>query len=176
VRLRTYDYSAAGIYFVTICTYGKRCTLGRVVEDVVHLSRAGKVVEECWRALRQRFARAELDEFVVMPNHLHGLIILQSGGTGTASAVPLRHQDILTPERSFGQPKAGELPTIIRSLKSKATRRINDLRGTVGAAMWQRGYDEHVVRNVEELEHLRRYILENPLKWALDRENPRFGK
>jgi putative transposase len=176
VRLRTYDYSTAGIYFVTICTQGKRCVFGLVRDDKVALSPIGRIVRECWQAIPQRFAPAELDAFVVMPNHLHGFIILQHSATRAASAVPLRDNSVLAPERRFGALRPGELPTMIRSFKSKATRRVNDLRLLPDGRLWQRGYYEHVVEGNEDLEQLRRYILDNPLSWSLDRENPRHGK
>jgi len=97
-----------------------------------------------------------------MPDHLHGIVIIHN--TGTARRAP-------TPER-FGKPAAGSLPTIIRSFKSAATKRINAYRGTPGTQVWQRGFFEHVVRNREDLNRIREYILNNPARWELDRENP----
>jgi len=173
--MRTYDYATAGVYFVTVCTRGKKCVLGRVADDRVILSRIGVIVDECWRAIPEHFAGAELDAFVVMPNHLHGLIILPQASRAR-HAVPLRDNSTMAPERSFGKPQAHELPTIIRSFKAACTRRVKQLRGEPGDSIWQRGYHEHVVRCSGDMEHLQRYIAENPLSWALDRENPRFAK
>ncbi len=175
VRMRTYDYATAGIYFVTVCTHGKRCVLGRVTNDRVVLSRIGAIVDECWRAIPEHFAGVELHEFVVMPNHLHGLIILPEAPRAQ-HAVPLRNKDVLAPERSFGAMRPGELSAIVRSFKSACTKRVNRLRRTSGRTLWQRGYYEHVVRDADDLEQLQRYIIENPLSWVLNRENPLRGK
>jgi len=175
VRMRTYDYATAGIYFVTICTHGKKCMLGRVQEDRAVLSRTGAVVEEHWRAIPEHNPGVELDAFVVMPNHLHGLIILPKARRAQ-HAVPLRNKNILVPERTFGALQPRELPTLVRSFKAACTRRVNQLRGAPGQPLWQRGYHEHVVRGDDDLEQLQRYIAENPLRWALDRENPQYGK
>lgn len=173
--MRTYDYATTGIYFVTICTDRRKCILGRVQDDEIVLSRIGKIVDECWREIPEHNAGVELDAYVVMPSHLHGLIILP-GAPRAQRAVPLQGEGVLTPERSFGALQPGELPTIVRSSKAACTRRVNQLRGTPGEPLWQRGYYEHVVQCADDLEQLQRYIAENPLRWALDRENPRFGK
>jgi REP element-mobilizing transposase RayT len=173
--MRTHDYATAGVYFVTICTHGKRCILGRIIDDRAVLSRIGVIAHECWRAISEHSTGVDLDAYVVMPNHIHGLIVLPRAPRAR-HAVPLQDNSVLAPARSFGSPQSRELPTVVRSFKSACTRRVNQMQGTAGEPLWQRGYHEHVVRGSDDLEQLRRYIAENPLNWALDRENPQFGK
>jgi putative transposase len=164
IRLQGYDYAQAGAYFVTICTQNRECFFGEIVDGEMQLSEIGKVAEECWRAIPNHFSNVALDVFVVMPNHVHGVVMITTVGRGTACRAP-------TTDR-FGHPVANSLPTVIRSFKSAVTRRISTLLNTTGISVWQRNYYEHVIRNEEELLSLRRYIVDNPLQWALDRENP----
>ena len=115
------------------------------------------------------FHNVTLDEMVVMPNHLHGTIIITNVGAG--HALPL-HQN-----RRFGWVPAKSLHTIIGSYKSTVTKRINKMRNTPGFPVWQRNYYEHIVRNDDELARICEYIINNPLRWHLDRKNPqRIGE
>jgi len=161
IRLRGFDYRSAGAYFVTVVAWDRRCLFGEIVEERVSLSRIGEVVARLWRDIPRHFSHVHLDAFVVMPNHLHGILVLQ--GRGTACRAPTE---------AFGRPIAGSLSTITRSFKSASTRLVNLERGTPGASFWQRGYYERIVRDDDNLNRLRRYIEENPLRWALDEENP----
>jgi len=127
------------------------------------LFEAGQMVAQEW--LRTSGARPDvkLDQFVVMPNHFHGIIWLTAAQVGTARRAPtLEH---------FGKPVARSLPTVIRAFKSAVTKRINTLRNTPEAVVWQRGYYEHVIRDEEALHRIREYIINNPGRWELDREN-----
>lgn len=162
VRLRDYDYSGDGAYFVTICVAGRECLFGEAAGGVVRLNDAGLVVAECWQAIPDHFPQVELDEFVVMPNHLHGIII--NDGRGTACRAQI--------EESFGGPVAGSLATIIRSFKSAVTKRINTLRDNPGVPVWQRNYYERVIRHDRELDGIRQYIADNPAKWETDDNYP----
>ncbi len=114
-----------------------------------------------WNALPSHFPGVSLDAFVLMPNHVHGILALH--GRGTACRAPTE---------TFGRPVPGSIPTIVRSFKSSAAREINRLRGTPGAAFWQRGYYEHIIRSPAVMTRLRRYIESNPSRWSLDQENP----
>jgi putative transposase len=165
IRLPQFDYTQPGAYTVTICTQPGAPMLGRITDGVVRLNDYGKVVEHCWRQIPAHNHAVDVDAFVLMPNHLHGIVFLaqDAPGRGTACRAPTER---------FGQPVPGSLPTLIRSFKSAATRRINLLRGTPGGRVWQRGYYERVIRNERELNAVRRYIAYNPLRWALDPENP----
>ena len=128
------------------------------------ISQIGQIVEDEWKKTAEIRPTIELGEFVVMPNHFHGILVILEG-RGTARRAP-------TPER-FGHPVWGSLPTIIRSFKSAVTSRVNTLRQTPGTSLWQRNYHERVVRNENDLHRVREYIQTNLLHWELDRENPK---
>lgn len=165
IRLPEYDYTQSGAYNITICTHARTRLFGEIVDGALCLNRFGEVVEECWREIPDHNHPAELDAFVVMPNHIHGIIVLGQRGPGRGTACR-------APTERFGEPVPGSLPTLLRSFKSAATTRINQLRGTPGGRVWQRGYYERVIRNERELSAVRRYVVDNPLKWELDPENP----
>ena len=166
IRLKGYDYTRAGAYFITIVTQNRACLFGAVVEGRMRLNPLGQIVQECWLAIPDHFPHALLDEFVIMPNHLHGIIVLQE----MENSVGARHAAPREPRlEEFGKPVAGSIPTIVRSFKSAATKHINEYRGTPGAPVWQRNYYEHIIRNDRSLHRIRGYIATNPLRWHLDR-------
>ena len=152
-RLRSYDYSRAGSYFVTICAQNRECLFGNVMDDEMRLNAAGAIVQTVWDELPNHYPNVELDRFVVMPNHLHGIIVIVGAGL---KPTPTKHG----------------LPEIVRALKTFSARRINEMRNTPGVPIWQRNYYEHIIRNDESLHRIREYIVNNPAQWALDRENP----
>ena len=164
VRMRGYDYGQTGAYFVTVCAAGRECLFGEVVGDEMHSSKAGEIVAEEWLRCAFLRPRVTLDAFVVMPNHLHGILVLDDEGRGTVHRAPT--------SEAFGKPTSDTVPTIVRYFKAATTRRINLWRGTPAAGVWQRGYYEHVVSDEASLSRLREYIQSNLLRWALDRENP----
>lgn len=153
IRLKGYDYSQPGWYFVTICTWQREAIFGRIAEDCVQLTVAGKVVAKTWLELPRHYPLVQVDEFIVMPNHIHGIVVIvEKTGVAPAASAPLSE--------------------IVRRLKSDSARKINLLQQTPQMPVWQRNYYEHIIRTNEELAHIRRYIAENPLRWALDQENP----
>lgn len=166
IRLKDYDYSQAGAYFVTICTYGKESIFGNVVDGEMQLNECGRVVEEEWVKTAEIRKNVELGVSVVMPNHFHGILAIVDDCRGTARCAPT------VGNRRFAKMTSASLPAIIRSFKSAATKRINELRGTHNTPVWQRNYYEHVIRNEDDLDEIREYIVNNPLKWDLDSENP----
>jgi len=165
IRLQGYDYTQSGAYFVTICTHGRALLFGNVVGGEMRLNDAGRMVRDEWFKTAQLRPYVVLyeDEFVVMPNHIHGIVWIDNVGARRRRA-PTMEQ--------FGKPVPGSIPTIVRSFKSAVTRRINQWRGTPGARVWQRNYYEHIIRTERALNAIRRYIIENPLRWHLDRYNP----
>ncbi len=171
VRLEGYDYSQAGVYFVTVCTQNRECLFGDVIDDKMTLNVSGKIAAECLNEISEHFSNVELDEFAVMPNHIHAILVIVDDdrrGTarrGTACRAP-------TNIEQFGKPVSGSIPTIIRSHKSAVTKRMNHVRGTRGAPIWQRNYYEHIVRNEEELQRICEYITSNPARWFDDENNP----
>jgi REP element-mobilizing transposase RayT len=164
-RLPHYDYTSPGAYFVTVCSYGRRS----IFDDPATQT----LVEEVWNQIPSHFPGARTDEFVVMPNHVHGIIWIlgRDGSDGGARArqrmVGAQHA---APLRRNVAP--GSLAAVVRSFKSAVTRRVNQMRGAPRAHVWQRNYYERVVRSEAELHSVREYIRLNPAKWELDRENP----
>ncbi|GIV52421.1 MAG: hypothetical protein KatS3mg038_2942 [Candidatus Kapaibacterium sp.] len=198
IRLKGYDYTQPGAYFVTIVTKDRVCLFGQVVEGQMRLNAVGHIAQQCWTDIPNHFPHVELDAFIIMPNHVHGILVITDVGArhavppdvdvGARHAVPLPTVPLPTappptvPQpptvsihptvEQFGKPVHGSIPTIVRSFKSAATRYINILRGTPGAPVWQRNYYEHIIRNEDALNRIREYIATNPLRWQLDRENP----
>ena len=170
VRLRDYDYRQAGAYFVTICAHDRLCIFGEAEGSRVVLNDYGIVVQEEWLRTEAQRPHVRLDAFVVMPNHVHGIIVLQADDQeGTARRAPTGAT------ARFGEALAGSLATVVGAFKSAASRRINQMRGTPGMPVWQRNYYEHVIRSEKELNRIRQYIADNPTRWALDPENPSQG-
>lgn len=165
IRLRGYDYTQAGYYFVTICTHERQCLFDN--------QRQRGIAERQWRALAQ-MDHVALDAWVVMPNHIHGIIVITSAAHPAPTVPELRPA---TPDKTSQHGPIpcnvvpGSLGAIVRAYKSVVTRRINRLQRTPGGVIWQRGYWERIVRNEEELNAIRRYIEENPRRWAEDRDN-----
>ncbi len=173
IRLPEFDYASDGAYFVTICTQKRACLFGEIVNGEMGLNEAGRVVQDCWLAIPTHFSHVSLGPFVVMPNHLHGIIVINKHlikqGVGAQHAAPL-----LASAQSDSRPHVvpGSLGAIVRSFKAAATRCINTLCGTPGEPVWQRNYYEHVVRDDADLDRIWRYIEANPARWDEDRENP----
>ena len=172
IRLQGFDYTQPGGYFVTICTYERRNLFGRVVDGRMQLNRYGEIVREEWfrTAEIRPYVVLRADEFVVMPNHVHGIIwIVRDESEDPAGAIgPIAPAGGNVRPRG---PAPHSLGAIVGQFKSVVSRRINLLRGTPGGPVWQRNYWERVVRSWHSLERIRRYIAENPVRWELDREN-----
>jgi len=168
IRLPGYDYTQEGMYFITICIWQRECLLGNIVGEKTYkdsetlsnihgslsqpsvyleLSRYGQIVEYNWQVLAKKFSNVVLDKFVIMPNHIHGIIQLQASG-GRA------------------------LSEIIQNFKTSAARRINQLRSGKYLPVWQRNYYEHIIRNEESLQKIRDYIVNNPVSWNQDKLHP----
>ncbi len=166
IRLRDYDYAQAGAYFVTICTKNKECMLGDVVDGMMRLSELGKIVEDELKNIPIRFPEGEIDKFVIMPNHIHGIIIMHDVGATLAVA---------RTDRAGASP-APTIGHIIGSYKSLCINKwldhINKNSLDITGKFWQRNYYEHIIRNEEDMNSIREYILNNPLKWLDDENNP----
>ena len=169
IRLKSYDYTSPGAYFVTVCAYRMQCLFATVEVGAVKLSEVGRIVEEEWLRTAKVRQGVELDTFVVMPNHVHGILLIEGwASTGTTEWATHR----VAPTRRSAGPVAGSVPAIVGQFKSAAARRINALRGTPWAHVWQRNYYEHVIRSEIELNRVREYIAGNPLLWSEDEYNP----
>jgi len=165
VRLKGYDYAQVGAYFVTICTYQRECLFGEVVEGEMRVNSHGAIVQRCWSDLPRHYPYVELDAFAVMPNHVHGIVVLTGFPILANVGAGLRPAPT-----SASRPHP--LSEIVRAFKSFSSRHVNRLRNTPGLPLWQRNYYEHVIRDEQELHTLRQYVADNPLQWALDQENP----
>ncbi len=160
IRLREYDYANPNWYYVTICSNDRKIIFGKVENGKMLLNDYGKIVEEEWLKTKELRKNIDLDYYVVMPNHFHGIIIIES--RDIASYVPTDEY------RKFGKVQPGSLGAIVRSFKSAVTKRINELGKNHSKSIWQSNYYEHIIRNENDLFFTRRYIELNPLKWELD--------
>ena len=194
MRLEGYDYSTPGAYFVTACTQDRRPLFGRVIDGRMAANPLGTVVEDCWDELPDHYDSLALDAFILMPNHVHGVILLQdepnnaSVGAGLQPAIPRNdaarrhgmHEIVRTSvgaglQPAIPRPAASRrhgLPEIVRAFKTFSARKINRMRASTGASVWQRGFYDHVIRDEDELDRVRTYILDNPRKWSEDPDNP----
>ncbi|MBL1216666.1 MAG: transposase [Planctomycetes bacterium] len=165
VRLGRYDYSQNGAYFITVCCHGWKCLLGRIVSGRMVLSSFGRIVSAEWERTEVMRPHVRTDSFVVMPNHVHGIIMIEGkrGSRGTLPRAPQSEQ--------FGKPTSDSIPTIVRSFKAATTVRINRNRNKPGEPFWQRNYYEHVIRDEDELYQIHEYIRTNPIRWAADTLN-----
>ena len=161
IRLREYDYTQPGAYFITIVAHARATLFAEISDGKAWLNEFGRIVENEWQKSAVIRREIGLDVFVVMPNHIHGIVNIIHADVGATGRSPLRSGP---PPRSLGAFVAG--------FKSAVTKRINNLRRTPGAPVWQRNYYEHVVRSDAELLRVREYILNNPVGWENDRENP----
>ena len=173
LRLKDYDYTSDGAYFVTMCTWNRECMFGDIVDGNMQLNENGKIVWDEWLRTTYMRPNVELDEFKVMPNHFHGILILKS---------PVGARRCLAPCHAIAKNRAthrvaptcvsGSLGAIIGQFKSLVTKQINTTRIHPGMPVWQRNYFERVIRNDKELINIRQYIHNNPMQWDIDKDNP----
>jgi len=171
IRLKGYDYTQPGAYYVTLCTEARQCLFGDVVKGEMRLNSLGHIAFTCWQAIPEHFPHVELDAFVVMPNHLHGILVISDTLVGATHASPLHHPNVLSLRKPCG-PTPKSVGAIVGSYKSAVSKGINAICNTEGNSIWQRNYYEHISRDEESLHNIRQYIVENPWRWANDPENP----
>jgi REP element-mobilizing transposase RayT len=159
IRLKGYDYSQAGLYFVTICCQNKICRFGKIINGKMILNNAGKIASQCWLAIPQHFPDVVLHNFVVMPNHVHGIVEIikkmpeNNVGANNYSPLPQPHKPHGT-SRTIG--------SMVRGFKIGMAKQL-------GYSTWQRNYYEHIIRNGKSYERIANYIINNPVKWWNDR-------
>ena len=187
IRLAEYDYSQAGAYFVAICAWQRECLFGEIIDGEMVLNEFGRVVGQEWGKTAELRPHVALDEYAIMPNHFHATFLINDD----VGATPVARPDAIgkngecctetgkptsktgdPPGRPYG-PVSGSIGAILVQFKSIVTKRINQIRANPGCPVWQRNYYERVIRNEHELARAREYIVNNPLKWELDRENPK---
>jgi len=189
IRLKGYDYSRPGAYFVTLCTRNRKCLFGQVVNKKMKLNDMGLIAEKCWNEMPSHFPHVRLDEFIVMPNHIHGILIITPVGAKNFSPIaantyapvetnnysPLRVKNH-SPHRPRGTSKT--IGSVIRGFKIGVTKwcrkknRQNIPYSDTIKGLWQRNYFDHIIRDDEFLNRIREYIIQNPMQWEFDRENP----
>jgi len=191
IRLKEYDYSQSGAYFVTICTNNRECLLGRIIDNIIELNKAGKIIYTVWSELPHYYCGIDIDEFIIMPNHIHGIILIVGAGPCACpnNMYEQRKQHGNTyykggqPSNIYrkGQPQGVaptySLPDIVHRFKSLTTTLyregvLNNTFPPFDGRLWQRNYYEHIIKNDKELNIIRQYIVTNPLQWTMDRENP----
>jgi putative transposase len=196
IRLKGYDYAAGGCYFITICTQNRECLYGEIVGGEMRLNEAGRMIQTIFQEMPEHYPGIDIDEFVVMPDHFHGIVVnnVGAGPRACPQSVPITKQDghgvtppaICHPSRREGVGNAypgghgGTAPTLgdmVHRFKSLTTARYrhgvnnNNWPPFLGK-LWQRNYYEHIIRNEADLSDIRQYIANNPLNWQLDLENP----
>ena len=180
-RLRGYDYALSGAYFVTMNTHDRGHLFGRVVpgstssDASMELNDHGRIVQECWDAIPVHFPGVFTDAFQIMPNHVHGVVVIGDSTaaagdpTGRCGASTLRDPAPKDDRPRGSKPRS--LSAIVGSFKSAAAKRINQLRGMSGAPVWQRNYHDRIIRDPDEHDRIAQYIFDNPANWANDPEN-----
>jgi REP element-mobilizing transposase RayT len=194
IRLKGYEYTLEGAYYFTICCHQRRCLLGEIKDGVMHLNLVGATVKAVGDSLPRHFPLIALDAFVVMPNHVHGIILItDSAGNCNPNPNLNCRGEAFVPITEDSQPRSfytnaspfpgcndsslprgtqsGSIGAILQNFKSVATRRVNRITRNSGT-LWQRNYHEEIIRNEKAYENIRRYIMENPLSWDEDEENP----
>jgi putative transposase len=172
IRLKGYDYTQAGAYFITICTKDRRNRFGTVREGIMQMSSVGRIVQKCWNLLPVHFPNVQVDAFMVMPNHVHGIVVILDDPPDFKSLSRGGGVHLNTPTGGYYShisPRSGSLSVIIRTFKAAVTTWC--WRNGHTAFAWQRGYYDHIIRNERSLARIREYIVSNPTRWEYDRNN-----
>ncbi|HOU97139.1 MAG TPA: transposase [Bacteroidales bacterium] len=162
IRLQGYDYSQPGIYFITLCTHNRECLFGKILNGEMRLNEFGKMTQQCWLEIPNHFPHVQLDEYIIMPNHIHGIIVLNDI-IGVQNIEPQR-------QNAYQHIIPGSIGSIIRGFKIGVTKGFKILKpdNTDIYVVWQRNFYEHIIRNNDELNRIRKYIIDNPKKWKTD--------
>lgn len=170
-RLKNWDYSSEGYYFITICIHNREQILGNIISNEMVLSDIGKIVEKEW--LKSFEIRRELfcDTYCIMPNHIHGIVVINNDDGpvethGRGVFVQTHGRASLQTDKLQRMPKS--ISSFVAGFKSSATKLTNEHRGTQGNHLWQPRFHDHIIRDEKELERIREYILNNRLKWIKD--------
>lgn len=189
IRLKGYDYSQAGAYFVTICARNHECIFGEINDGEMKLNEYGKIVRDEWMRTEDVRPNVELDEFIIMPNHVHGILVINTPVGARRCLAPERREQPSKNVNGYGNIvihranqgathrvaptcTSGSIGAIVGQFKSLITKQINQIRNTPGLPVWHRNYHEHIIRNERELHEIRKYIRNNPLHWDRDIDNP----
>ena len=173
IRLPGYNYAQPGAYFVTLCTHKRRCLFGRIVEEKMVLNHLGRIVQEEWVRSANMRSEIDLDVYVIMPNHVHGIVFIHSYTIAEEKNDSSREKEPYAPPQKG--PAKKSLSSMIAGFKSSVTKRQKELAGQTKESVWQRNYYEHIIRNDDDLQMVREYITTNPICWEKDKLHPVFG-
>jgi REP element-mobilizing transposase RayT len=175
IRLKNYDYSQAGFYFVTIVTQNRECLFGDIVDGEMVLNDAGNVVKKCWDEIPSHYPHIKLYEFVIMPNHIHGIVGAENIPPVQKNIPPVQN-GIARAENIPPIQKNPPLGNVIKGFKIGVTKWFQaEKNHPIGKSIWQRNYWEHIIRNENEYQRIAQYIINNPQKWSLDKLNGGAG-
>ncbi|MBL1177186.1 transposase [Pantanalinema sp. GBBB05] len=178
IRLKGYDYSSPGAYFITICTHQRQCLFGEIVDGEMRLNALGQLVSDEWMRSCSIRREIDFDAWVIMPNHIHGLVWIHLSDVpqnlvGANGRLPLHEASHSTNQDRLVPPmKPRSLSSFIAGFKSATTKRINLTRNAAGTPVWQRNYYDHIIRSEASLCRIRQYIQNNPLSWQQDQLHP----
>ena len=202
IRLKGYDYSSEGAYYVTIVAHGRECLFGEIIDGEMHLSKYGEIIQKWWDEIPVHFPNVELGAFVIMPNHVHGIIFIIDNRRGEVISPrdyqnnniqdeyvdennkqggEINDEGVKTKSQGEGQQQGGETPPlrkptlgqIVAYFKYQSTKEMNKIETENSITkFWQRSYYEHIIRNEKELQQKTDYIMDNPSQWDEDDENP----
>lgn len=184
IRLKGYAYTQAGAYFVTVCTRDRACLFGKIVDGEMRWNEYGECAVRWWEDIPRHFTAVDIDAFVVMPNHVHGIVVITGGPVGaglprpdpqTANAVADTGTDAAMDADKGAETaplRRPSLGNVMAYFKYQSAKHINAMRQTVATSVWQRNYYEHIIRSEASLNRIRQYVLDNPARWTFDRDNP----
>ena len=167
MRLKEYDYTQSGAYFLTLCAYNRKCLFGEIIDSQIILTELGKIVKEEWERSPSVRSGIVHDEFIIMPNHIHGIVFIENPdhkGVGATGRSPL--------QITARGPQKLSLGAFVSNFKASVTLRFKKISLSKNLLVWQRNYYEHVIRNDIDLEEIREYIQTNSSKWLEDENHP----
>lgn len=186
IRLKGYDYSQAGLYFITICVHGRKCLFGKIVDNEMVLNDFGTIAYQQWEKLSERFTNMELDVFQIMPNHMHGIIVLNDFVGATLAVAPndgVAPNNTVTDNNSVADAKGagaspapttkpknvGDIVGAYKSLVANECLEIYKTKNEMMGKLWQRNYHEHIIRDEQSYQRISEYIINNPKNWKADK-------
>ena len=168
-RLKDYDYSTCGYYYVTICIRDKVSVFGEIKNETMVLNHFGKIAGRRWREIPEHYENVGIDSYVIMPNHIHGIIIIKPYDNNTSVGTEQCSVPTVIGKKSSSK-KYGLLSKIIKSFKNTVIKDVREIDPDFDFG-WQRSFYDHIIRKDDVLTEIRKYIAENPLKWYLDQYN-----
>jgi len=170
IRLQDWNYAWPAMYYVTICTKDRACCLGEIKDEQVYLSEIGKVAFECWLEIMNHFDFVELDDWIIMPNHLHGVVeVIEKKDFDDENCRDAPWH--VSTGNKFAPLPSKSLPSIINHFKGSVKRLCN--KNDLAKFAWQERYYEHIIENDEDNARIKEYIANNPINWEIDRNNPK---